>query len=172
MIIRPNFNTIPDALKDRNQWVLWRMVNRGGKEVKLPWSVYNKAASTTDDSTWSSFECAVMRYDESYHAGVGFVFKAGGGLAGVDLDACRNPQVEQIADWALTYIEKANTYTEVSPSGTGVKMWLKTTKDFKGQNIKLDYPPIIPGGKKPGIEYYTHGRYFAVTGKVLKGFTR
>lgn len=170
-MIRPNFNTIPDELKDVNQWILWKMIQRDGKEVKLPWSVYDKPASSTDPNTWSSFECAVMRYDERQHAGVGFVFAPGDGFAGVDLDACRHPITGVIAQWAQDWIDRSDSYTEVSPSATGVKIWLRSDMSLpKGRNIKIEQPPMLPTGKKPGIEIYTQGRYFAVTGHVIRRF--
>lgn len=171
-MIRPNFDGVPEELRDVNQWILWKMVSRDGKEVKLPWSVYDKPASSTDPQTWSSFECVVMRYDERRHAGIGFVFAVGDGYAGVDLDACRNPDTGEIASWAQGWIDRSNSYTEISPSGTGVKIWLRSDWNLpKGRNIKIDEQPMVQGGKKPGIEIYTQGRYFAVTGHVLRRFT-
>ena len=169
-LIRPDFNSVPDELRDLNQWVLWKIITRGGKPTKVPFSVYHKPASSTDEATWSSFECVVMRYDESQYAGIGFVFRNGCGYLGVDLDGCRDPNTGIMADWSLAEVEKANTYTEISPSGTGVKMWVRSSKIVKGVNIKLDHPKMIGCDKKPGIEFYSMGRYFAVTGKVLRGF--
>lgn len=170
-MIRPNFATVPQELQDVNQWVLWKLVIRDGKEIKMPWSVYDQPAKSNDASTWSTFECAVMRYDEQKHAGIGFVFAVGDGFAGVDLDSCRDPETGAIAKWAQDHIDEANSYTEISPSGTGVKIWLKSELHLpKGRNIKLDHPPSVRGGKKPGIEIYTQERYFAVTGHVIRGF--
>ena len=170
-LIRPRFDTIPECLTKLRQWILWRKIIRDGKEVKLPWSVYDNPASSTDPETWHDFECAVIRYDATRHAGIGFVFADGDGFAGVDLDSCRHPESGEIADWAKRWIDKAgDCYAEVSPSGTGVKIWVRSElKLDKGRNWKINEQPMIPG-KKPGVEMYTHGRYFAVTGFILKGF--
>jgi primase-polymerase (primpol)-like protein len=172
-MIKPNFATVPEELVNRRQWVLWRLIIRDGKETKIPWSVYDKAASSTDPATWHEYECAVMRYEPGYHAGIGFVFVDGDGFAGIDLDSCRHPQSGQIAPWAQQWLEKSeDAYAEVSPSETGIKIWVRSEMKLdKGRNIKVDEEPLVPG-KKPGIEIYTHGRYFAVTGKRLKDFAR
>lgn len=171
LLIRPNFQNIPYELQDINNWILWKSVQRDGKETKIPWSVYDEAAKTNDPKTWGSFESAVMRYEPSTHAGIGFVFSQGCGYAGIDLDSCRNPVTLEMADWAMEWIDKFNSYTEVSPSGTGVKIWVKTNLDLTGINSKIDAPPMPGCKKKPGIEAYTKGRYFAMTGFVVRGFT-
>lgn len=162
------FQNVPQYLQDENQWILWKLVYRNGREIKMPWSVYDQAASTTDPSTWHSFECAVMRYDEQKHAGIGFVFREGGGFGGIDLDGCRNPQTEVIEGWAWDWINKFHGYTEISPSGTGVKIWIKTDRKITGINRKVNRDMVST--KTPGVEAYTHGRYFAVTGNVIKGY--
>jgi primase-polymerase (primpol)-like protein len=98
------------------------------------------------------------------------VFSESDGFVGVDLDSCRNKKTGEIAAWAQQWIDRSNTYTEVSPSETGVKMWLRSDRKFvKGKNIKIDEPGFCPD-KKPGVEMYSHGRYFAVTGHVVRGF--
>ncbi len=160
---------VPESLQNVNQWILWKNINRNGKSVKLPWSVFDEPAKSTGPETWSSFECVVMRYDERKHAGIGFVFADGGGYAGVDLDGCRDPKSGVIDDWAWKYIDGFRGYTEISPSGTGVKIFIRTTRKITGINAKLDHLPV-KYGKTPGIEAYTQGRYFAVTGDVVRGY--
>ena len=44
-------------------------------------------------------------------------------LVGVDLDSCRDPNTGAIPEWAQEIITRFNTYAEVSPSGTGVKLF-------------------------------------------------
>lgn len=163
------FENVPEQLRDTNNWVLWKEILRGGKKTKVPFSVYGNPASSTDRATWSSFECVVMRYDERQHAGIGFVFAESGGFAGIDLDGCRDPQTRVIQDWAWKVIERFHGYTEISPSETGVKIWIPCTASVaKGINKKLSEKAV--SDKTPGIEIYTHGRYFAFTGNVIKGY--
>jgi hypothetical protein len=44
-------------------------------------------------------------------------------LGGIDLDTCRDPKTGEIAPWAQEIIDRFQTYTEISPSQTGVKLF-------------------------------------------------
>ncbi len=81
------------------------------------------------------------------------------GLCGVDLDGCLDPETGEIEPWAQEIIEELDSYTEVSPSGTGVHILVK------GE---------LPAGRnrKGRFEAYDRGRYFTVTGKHLSGTPR
>jgi primase-polymerase (primpol)-like protein len=67
-----------------------------------------------------------------------------------------NPKTGKVKGWAKEIIEMMGSYTEVSPSGTGVKIIIKGT---------------LPGNgiKKGNIEIYDKGRYFTITGWHLEG---
>lgn len=167
-MIEPNFEGVPERLQDCRQWVLWRNIQRDGRDTKIPWSVFDRPASSTDPETWHEFETVAIQYRPGYHAGIGFVFAEDDGFAGIDLDSCRNPETGVIAPWGQKWLDKADGYAEISPSGTGLKIWIQSEQKLdKGRNIKLEEEPLVPG-KKPGIEIYTHGRYFAVTGHKIK----
>ena len=45
---------------------------------------------------------------------------------GIDLDDCRNPETGEIAAWAQEIIDRFDSYTEVSPTGTGVRILIRT----------------------------------------------
>ena len=156
---------VPDELQNEVSWVFWRPIVRNGKACKVPWSAYDQAASSTDPATWAAFDTVVEKFREGYHAGLGFVFAKDGPFCGIDLDGCRNPQTGEIDQWAIPWIRGLNSYCEVSPSGTGVKIFCRSSLSLKGVNQKLDLPNRY--GKEPGIEVYTSGRYFAVTGQAV-----
>ena len=154
---------VPDCLQRLRQWVLWHAVERDGKTTKVPVDCWGNNAKVSDDTTWAGFQDVLQAYNPGRHAGIGFVFRRGGGVAGADLDGCRDPQTGQVGDWALPLIERLRGYWEVSPSGTGLKCFFPCAATFRGKNVKL---PGVPAGhgKQPGIEVYCEGRYFAVTG--------
>ena len=160
-----HISNVPQELQNETSWILWRYFYRNGKARKVPWSVYDKAASSTDSTTWAAFDTVVEKLREGYHAGIGFVFAEDSLFCGVDLDGCRNPKTGEIDEWAIPWIDALNSYTEVSPSGTGVKVFCQSSLSLKGINQKIDEPNLY--GKEPGIEVYTSGRYFAVTGQVV-----
>ncbi len=158
---------IPGELRERPQWVLWKMVPDGadGKSRKLPINPRtNKAASSTDPQTWTAFDYAIS--NRNGHAGVGYVFTAEDPFCGIDFDGCRTSN-GTIAPWALGWLAMLDSYSEVSPSGTGVKVWVRGRWPLEnGKKIKITEEKLVPD-KEPAIEVYDHGRYFAVTGQRL-----
>ncbi len=80
---------------------------------------------------------------------------------GIDLDGCLVNGT--LAVWASSIVSRLRTYTEVSPSQTGVKLFGRTRNPWTYvSSRKLLEPAITP--KRPGIEVYTGRRYFCVTG--------
>ncbi|MSR59256.1 MAG: hypothetical protein EXS05_16705 [Planctomycetaceae bacterium] len=170
-IIPVNPSGIPAELKAINQWVLWRNVVRDSKPTKEPYQLSGLLAATDDPSTWTTFDAAFAAYERGGFSGIGFVFAPGGGYVGIDFDGCRNPANGSIDYWALSSMEDFSSYAEVSPSGTGFKVFVKgelPTDKTGAKTGKHNQPPGMGyGGKKPGIEIYQRGRYFAVTGHRL-----
>ncbi|MCX7428900.1 MAG: AAA family ATPase, partial [Planctomycetia bacterium] len=168
-ILPAQLDGIPAELRQLPQWCLWKIRTRRGKPTKVPYQINGREAKPNDPSTWTTFAKMGDRCQQGYYDGPGFVFQQGGGLVGIDLDGCRDPETGEIAEWAKGVVGALSSYSEVSPSGSGVKLWVRGESPFpSGKNRKLDYPPM--GGKpSAGIEIYSHGRYFAVTGLHLDG---
>jgi putative DNA primase/helicase len=158
MIEQLNPNGIPEELKRLPQWVNWTLEERDGKPTKIPLNpMTGGKAMSNNPSTWGSYDKAVARYRECENdciAGIGFV--PTNGYVGVDLDHCRNPETGLIESWAQEIVAQLKSYTEVTPSGTGVRVWVKGTLPDHGR-------------KKGNIEMYATGRFFTVTGQHLKG---
>jgi hypothetical protein len=156
---------LPDELRDLPRWVAWRAEERPGpngesRVAKVPVNpATGGRASTTDPFTWGSFSEAWMRYNESEGSceGVGFVFN-GDGIVGIDLDKCRDSVSGEIDKWALAIVKRIGSYAEVSPSGTGLHIIVRSTTG------------VPPGGNRKGrFEIYERGRYFTCTGGRLNG---
>lgn len=94
-------------------------------------------------------------------AGVGFVFAETDPYCGIDLDKARDPETGAIADWAQRVIDRVASYTEVSPSGTGLHIIARAT--LPGPGRKRNRPE---GG---ATEMYDRARYFTMTGDALTG---
>ena len=142
---------IPRRLIKEQRWVVWRLDRRNKRWAKIPYNALTgKLADSTDSATWCDFLTAWKRYERNEFDGLGFVL--GDGWAGVDLDNCINPESGEIASWADDIIERLQTYSEISPSGTGVKLFCRGN---------------LPDGRrrKGNIEMYDTGRYFTVTGQ-------
>ena len=159
---------IPQALKARNSWVLWRHVERDGKPTKVPFTPEETPAKSTDPSTWSCFDMAFDEYERrpQFWEGIGFVFSESDPFVGIDLDACYHDKI--IDPWAKKIITDFDTYAELSPSGNGIKLIVEGKFPLSaGKNKKLDLPQVE--GKTPGIECYDSKRFFTVTGQRFIG---
>lgn len=162
---------IPEALKSVPHWVNWKWEVRPGKSrpTKPPFTPSGYPASHSKPASWSAFETALraLRRNSSPFAGLGFVFSEADPFGGVDLDGCRDPDTGEVAEWAREILAQLASYTEVSPSGTGLKVFLRG---------KLPGP----GKKRTGlgadgvgaIEMYDRLRFFTVTGTHLPGTPR
>jgi len=123
-----DYTIIPEELKALTQWLWWKGEPKSdGKLNKKPMDANNgKAASHSNPETWSSFAVARAYHEKhSKSAGIGFVFSADDPYVGIDLDNCRDLKTGEIATWAREFLDMCRTYSEVSPSGKGVKLWLK-----------------------------------------------
>src|SRR5687768_6221367 len=117
------YDVIPAELRQRDQWVTWKYVpdaERPDKPKKLPFNPRTgRPADTTNAQTWASFELACRSAYDRRHEGIGFVFSDSDPTFGGDLDDCIEDGT--IAPWAQAIIDAMATYTEISPSGGGVK---------------------------------------------------
>jgi len=152
--LAPKFEEIPDELKSDPQWVVWRAEPRGGKIAKIPYNALtHQKAKSNDPKTWGSFEIAIEAFQGSRkYSGIGFMLSPRDCYVGWDLDHCRYLETGQVEPWAQNAIDKLDSYTEISPSGTGIRIFVKDVK-------------LPPNGRKKGkIEVYESRRYLTVTG--------
>jgi primase-polymerase (primpol)-like protein len=149
-------SNIPNTLKEPDQWAAWRWEKRGGRWTKPPINPATGGyARNNDPDTWRSFETAQRRMRNDRLPGVGFMFHPDDGFAGVDLDKCRDLESGKIASWALEVVGELDSYTEISPTGTGLKIF-----------VRGELPP--GRRRKERIEMYDRGRFFTTTGHRLK----
>jgi len=145
-----DFSNIPLELRERPQWVTWLVEERDGKATKVPYGVGDQRASSTDSATWMTFENATAKSKR-----IGFVFHADDPYCGIDLDKCRDRSNGLIHNAAREIVVALDSYTEVSPSGTGVHTIVRAS--------------VPPGGhRRNGTEIYSDGRYFCMTGDHLE----
>ena len=158
------FENIPMELKQIPRWVLWNHTEvgeEGNKRwSKLPFQANGQSASSTNSATWADFLTVQAAYQNNPNrfSGVGFVFSEEDNLVGIDLDDCYDVDLGGFTNAAMQHIaESIDGYMEISPSGTGVKIF--TRGGFKTAHVDHSI----------GFEAYPHGRYFTVTGARLSG---
>ena len=97
--LTPVFDNIPMELRRHARWVLWRYVLKADWKpgdpkpwTKVPYRADGKGkASSTDASTWASFEAARDAYERGEHGADGVGWVIGEGIVGGDIDGCRDP---------------------------------------------------------------------------------
>src|ERR1051325_2844125 len=173
-----------DSLEFECRWVGWRNEPRAddpAKLTKVPYSPHTGAkAEANDPRTWntrSAAEAWARQHVNGMGGGIGIELGDlgdGTALGGLDLDTCRTED-GRFEEWAVEVIRRFGSYCEVSPTGTGAKIFFhyktddlprllaamdgaKTGKQFKRAN-GADHPP--------GIEVYLTGRFFATTEQRL-----
>jgi len=81
-------------------------------------------ASTKDASTWSSYEVALATVQAGHADGITYILTPDDPFGAIDLDHCRDLETHSIDIWAQLFLERGRfTYTEVTPSGTGCRIW-------------------------------------------------
>lgn len=145
---------VPEELKLGRFWVCCD----AEKVPLVPWE--NNGASSTDPATWRHFDEALAAFDAypARYAGLGRVITDEDDYVGVDFDDVRDKKTRELSPIAMEALGELDSYTEVSPSGCGVKVWVKAA-------LERSYV-------KPGLEVYRSGRYFTLTGAFLPQFSQ
>ncbi len=161
-------------IADRPLWVAWREELRGDRKTKVPYSPKGVRARSNDPATWGTRRAAEKTAKrllaDGRAGGVGIMFgdlpgRPGWRLGGVDLDSCRDPSTGALTPWADAVIGRFGSYAEVSPSGTGVKVFFAYRAD--------DADAISGAGKSFSlgdhreIALHLSGRYFTLTGDTI-----
>jgi primase-polymerase (primpol)-like protein len=167
-------------LKAKSHWVVWRYTWNPGKKSKCrsgetgDWDKPPSNARTghladsTDPRTWCDFDKALATYEQGGWDGIGYVPTPDDKITIVDLDACRDKVTGVIEPWAHKIIGNLNTYSEISPSGRGVRIVARGRKPSTERSKKG--PVELYDGRtkegKPG------GRYLTFTGRRVPGTTQ
>jgi putative DNA primase/helicase len=152
-------DAIPQTIKARAQWVAWRYQWRDDRWTKVPCQASGGRASVTDASTWAPFDVVLAAYEaRTDWDGIGYVFTAADPIAGLDIDKCREPEAGAITEAARARVDTLASYTEVTPSGTGLHILTEARLPGEGR-----------GRRRNGEELYDRERFFTVTGQHLSG---
>ncbi len=168
-------------------WIAWRedmVQDKTGKEhiTKVPYSTPQRRGKSDDPATWLTHEAATevaeaIRNGRGCGVGIWLGEHADVWLCGIDLDTCRDPVSGVITPWAVEIIQRFGSYTEVSPSGTGAKIFFHLTRE-----TAVLVAPLMSGSRgrqwkrggddhPPAIELYTSHRYFTCTYDTLEDST-
>ena len=157
-----NLHSLPivlESLVKLPHWVLWRWEKAGKKYTKVPYQPNGKKAKNNDPKTWNSYDVvlkAVSDFD-----GIGFcLFNSD--IAAFDIDHCRDPKTGVIDSWAASLVERVASYTEITVSGTGLRII------GKGNRPRLQRKFPVTNGVSVEV-YRNTERYIVITGNPLNG---
>ena len=162
----PDFDAFPAELRALPNWVCWKYgkPRKDGKRPKMPINPHTgRAAKVNSAQTWGGFNDALKaagRFD-----GIGFVFSELAQCTGLDFDNKAGPEIKNFdeipRDWKDILLEM-ESYTELSPSKTGLHVIIKgTLLDGMKHKYKL---------QTGELEVYESGRFFTVTANPLLAF--
>jgi len=169
-----NLDAIPERLRLLPNWCLWvYSKNKDGRWTKVPlhpihgqtrWHLHN--ASSTNPNTWNDFSLVSAFYRaaisktpdaSSSWIGLGFFLSVKNNITVIDLDDARNRDTGELTPKASAIVDQFSTYSETSPSGTGLKVFATGAKPGHRCKIKTH----------PGIEVFDNVRFVAITGLPL-----
>lgn len=166
-MISPAKPQLPACLehhRDKRRFALWDL-NRNSPKRPFQCSESNPVpASSADPDTWGTYSEA-MKAVEAHACGFGLMLGVVEGddfdVVALDLDDCRDPETGKLVPWADKLVRRAASYTEVTPSGAGLRI-LGTCP----QSLSLQKTLPRPDGGK--VEVFAHGnRFITVTGEKL-----
>lgn len=148
---------IPDELKQLKQWVLWKAVWDEKQKVftKVPYRSNGRyKAYSNKPESWDTFDNIYEAYENGIGEGIGFVLSETDPYACIDIDEISN--VHDLPELAREIVNLS--YSELSPSGQGIHIWVRYKHDkekFMNKNVKLKY------------EIYDRKRLITITGETI-----
>lgn len=156
------YEKIPQEIKDHAFCCLWKRENdrdRPGQVKKMPYRIDGRYANPADKNSFASFG-QVCRLAAQYD-GIGMgIFD---GFCAIDIDHCVEDGV--ISSLASDIIAIMDSYSEFSPSGTGIRII------FKADPIDYGKSRYYINNRSLGLEVYVSGhtsRFVTLTGNAFQ----
>lgn len=169
--------SIPSELHAVSSWLNWTLLSNGNKS---PVDQHGKAVGYNNTDAWLPMMDAIQTVRNNSQLQLGISLTKGGlKLANsylwcLDLDGF---VCEYLADdGVLELLEKAKSWAEVSPSGTGIKIFFLSDKTPAtiapikfGVSKFAAGNPTVKKYQNRAIEIFSHSRFLAVTGDCIAG---
>lgn len=152
------YEKIPSEMRNADRWVLWIKGERNGTTTKIPINAMTgHGAKSNDPGTWTSFDRALSALDQQTDC-VGLGFMLGDGWFGIDLDNHGTRTRAEMETLEREFLDALPSYNEYSQSGNGIHI------------ICRGHLPETPERRRRAgdIEMYDSGRFFALTGNVVR----
>ena len=128
---------IPESLKSES-FMLWRLEQREGHQTKPPINPSSGfKGNVNDPKQWTDFANALRIHKGGrFHTnGIGVVLHPDSELVGLDLDKCISEG--DFSDDVKEILKKVCSYSEISPSGNGIRILYTESYQEKGGEAKI-----------------------------------
>ena len=151
----PTYSSVPDQMKQVDQWLAFR-VTWNPETTHFDKTPLNSKGNVTNDHQGGESFATMLEYTKrNPNTVLGFYVRPP--FIAIDLDGGVEKEATDITDWASAIIREIGSYTELSPSGTGIHI------------IGLGTKPG-PKSKIGNAEIYTDKRALTVTSLTVNGF--
>ena len=153
---------IPAYLREHGLFNVWRYeTDPKGRRTKMPYNPNNPQyrGDSTDRSTFAPLNTAAARANGFDGIGIG-IFDS---VAAIDIDHCMKDG--KLSAMAADIVETMDAYTEISPSGEGLRIL------FLAPGFRYDDNKYYINNRKNELEIYLPGmtnKYVTVTGNTLR----
>lgn len=162
----PKFDNIPPPLRKGKRLLLGKSeLDKDGRWKKPPYQTSGLPASPTNPDHCDTFEEVRRIYARGGYDYIGRMFIRADGICGIDIDDCRTPETGEISEAALAIVYRMNSYTEVSPSGKGLHIFVLMDAVSVQANIPKTH------FMNTTVETYSGEHYVTLTGDTLEGYT-
>jgi hypothetical protein len=153
-----------EALPNFVNWK-WKQKENGDwtKPPYMPKSP-GRLAKNNDPATWGMHEQACAVVEAGKADGIGFCL-LNTDIAAFDIDDCRNPETEEIDLFAMALVKRANSYTEITVSGKGLRIIGTGSKRYLQRKLK------VPNSIVSVEAYRNCERYITISNVPLPGVT-
>ena len=155
-------NNLPAELRNNGLFCCWRREQRGNRTTKVPYNPHTGGkAQSNKPGTFAPLQEALQVMGQYDGLGVGIF----GSLAAIDIDHCIGED-GQWSDLAKDIVQTMDCYTEISPSGHGLRLLFSVPEGFP-----YDTGRYYINNQKAGLEIYVAGatkKYVSVTGRSLR----
>lgn len=172
----PAFDNIPSSLLSMQRWVLWKMVYKAdlNKWTKVPYSPETHAPYNRHPSECGNLDMArkvLLTHGKAKgFAGVGLSAMLEDGLTYLDFDRCLDDNGAINSPRLEKFVRDLGSYTEISPSGRGLRVIVKTPSSLDKINkthkaTERNTPSDCSHFEAEGVEIWNDGKYATITGQ-------
>ena len=157
-----SFELVPTSLKKCGLFCLWKYEpDKNGRITKVPYSIRGYRANPARKADYADWQLALEHLADYDGIGVG-VFDR---LSMIDIDRCVF-QDGSLSEMAEDIVSLMDSYTEISPSGTGLRIiFYADAEDYDRDRFYIN-------NQSKGLEVYVADvtkKYCTVTGKRIYG---